>query len=171
MALRIGVIATNFGTPSNEGTLISSDFLMKSSGSNIGNWAFWYATHKLIGSDSSILSAKPESKNFKDKIDLIVIPAANWLQPRYDFSWLADFIEEMDKPCLMIGLGAQSHDDNKIPSLSTGTLRMLKAISKRTPYIGVRGDFTYKVCKKHDIENVKVMGCPSLFINNSNTLG
>ena len=171
MTLRIGVIAASFGNPSPQGTLISSDFLMKSSGNNIGNWAFWYATQKLIGSNVTLLSAKPESKDYRGKIDLIVIPAANWLQPRYDFSWLADFIEEMDMPCLVFGLGAQSHDNEKIPDLSEGTLRMLKAISMRTPYIGVRGEYTQKVCKSYNIDNVEVMGCPSLLINNATSLG
>ena len=173
MTIRIGVLAKNFGTPYNEGTLVSSDFLMRESGRNIGNWAFWYATSKLIDANLSLISEKPKSKDYKDKIDIIVIPAANWLQPppRYDFAWLADFIEEMDKPCLMIGLGAQSHDNGKIPSLSEGTIRMLKAISKRSPYIGVRGEYTHKVCKTYGIDNVKVMGCPSLLINNSPSLG
>ena len=171
MTLRIGVYATNFGTPLNKDTLISSEFLMKESGNNIGNWAFWHATSKLLDAELSIISGNPKTKDYKDKIDIIAIPAANWLQPRYDFAWLADFIEEMDKPCIMIGLGAQAHNNNHIPDLSEGTIRMLKAVSARTPYIGVRGDYTYKVCKSYNIDNIKVMGCPSLFINSSPSLG
>lgn len=171
MTLRIGVIATNLGTPENQDTLVSSSFLMKTSGNNIGNWAFWNATNKIIDGELTVISGHPNSSDYKDRIDFIAIPAANWLQARYDFSWLADFITEMDKPCIIMGLGAQSHNVEHIPDLPEGTLRMLKAISARTPYIGVRGDYTYKVCKSYGIENVKVMGCPSLFTNSSPTLG
>ena len=171
MALRIGIFAPNFGIPINQETLVSSGFLMKASGNNIGNWAFWHATSKLFNADISSIGENPRSADYKGKIDYIVIPAANWLQPRYDFTWLADFIEEMNLPCLMLGLGAQSHRHDSIPELSEGTIRMMKAISSRTPYIGVRGEFTFKVCKSYGIENVKVLGCPSLFINNSPTLG
>jgi polysaccharide pyruvyl transferase WcaK-like protein len=167
---RIGIIAESFGTLSDPHKTTSSA-LMKSSGYNIGNWAFWNATHKLAGPSARLIPGRPNSKDYIDDIDIIIIPAANWLQPRYDFSWLADFIEEMNKPCIMIGLGAQSHNEDIFHPMTEGTLRMLRAVSSRTPYIGVRGEYTYKTCQHHGINNVQVMGCPSLFTNNSPTLG
>jgi len=167
---RIGIIAESFGSLTDPAAGTSTT-LMKSSGYNIGNWAFWNATSKLVGPNIKLISGHPNSKDYIDDIDIIIIPAANWLQSRYDFSWLAVFIEEMDKPCIMIGLGAQSHNEDIFHPLTEGTLRMLRAVSSRTPYIGVRGEYTYKTCQHHGINNVKVMGCPSLFTNNSPTLG
>lgn len=167
---RIGIIAESFGNLSDPANT-SSRILMKSSGFNIGNWAFWNATRKLVDGDVTLISGRPNSEDYIDKLDILIIPAANWLQHRYDFSWLADFIEDIDKPCIMIGLGAQSHSEETIHPLTEGTLRMLRAVSSRTPYIGVRGEYTYKICKHYGVDNVQVMGCPSLFTNNSPTLG
>jgi len=166
----IGFIAESFGSLSKSIDFNSTE-LMKASGFNIGNWAFWNATKKIIKGKITLISGHPKAKDFINKIDILIIPAANWLQPRYDFSWLADFIERINKPCIMIGLGAQSHDEKIIPTLTDGTLRMLRAVSSRTPYIGVRGKYTDKVCRHHGIQNVRMMGCPSLFTNNSSFLG
>lgn len=168
--LRIGIIAESFGDLPDP-FQVTSRSLMKSSGYNIGNWAFWNATRRLINEDAILISGHPQVDDYINKIDLLVIPAANWLQPRYDFSWLADFIEGIDKQCVIIGLGAQSHDDDIVHPLTKGTLRMLKAASSRTPYLGLRGEYTKKVCEHYGITNVKVLGCPSLFTNNSPTLG
>lgn len=167
---RIGIIAESFGSLKSP-TEVSSTILMKSCGYNLGNWAFWNATKKLINNEVTLISGKPKSEDYIDKIDTLVIPAANWLQPKNDFSWLADFIEGINKPCIMIGLGAQSHDEKKFHPLTEGTLRMLQAVSSRTSYIGVRGEYSYNTCLHHGIKNVEILGCPSLFTNNSPTLG
>lgn len=167
---KIGIIAESFGSLSSPFQTTSRS-LMKSSGYNIGNWAFWNATYNLVNKNAILISGHPKAEDFINKIDILIISAANWLQPRYDFSWLADFIAEIDKPCIMIGLGAQSHNEDIIHPLSEGTVRMLQEVSSRTPYIGVRGEYTKKVCLQNNINNVKVMGCPSLFTNSSPTLG
>jgi len=138
---------------------------------NVGNFAFWSAAHKLVGGRKILVPFGAKADDFKGKIDLLLIPAANWLNQRQDFGWLADLIEGLSIPVAILGLGAQSDSDDDYPPLKEGTIRFLKAASNATPFLAVRGKYTERLCRHYGIENVRPLGCPSILLNEEAALG
>ncbi len=165
----IAYLAENFGNfPKPDLDLAQ---VMHLSGNNVGNFAFWNAARRLVDADIRCFGfgAKPESLG--TSIDAVMIPAANFLNPTGDLGWLARLIVQIDKPCVVVGLGAQSESEDEIPALKDGTVQFLRQVGRRTPFIGVRGAFSKRVCEQYGVRNVRVMGCPSLFTNADRRLG
>ncbi|MCJ2016301.1 polysaccharide pyruvyl transferase family protein [Methylobacterium sp. E-065] len=76
-----------------------------------------------------------------------------------------------------MGLGAQGDVHfADFPSIPEGTLRWLRAIAARAPTgkpnISVRGEYTAALLRQFGFDkNIVTLGCPSLHINESTTLG
>ncbi|NUB46524.1 polysaccharide pyruvyl transferase family protein [Fertoebacter nigrum] len=138
-----------------------SEGLLKLSGRNLGNFMFCSSARRFIRTTTKTDRQSVDLEVVKRECDGIVILAANWLQPRNDFTGLAARIEKANVPTVILGLGAQSHD-GKIPDLHPGMLRFLKAVSERCVSLSVRGTFSAEVLEHHGITNVTVTGCPSL---------
>lgn len=152
-----------FSTPE-----ITLERIMHYSGHNVGNFAFWNAARLVVDADYRCFPFG--TKSWKEDVDLIVIPAANFLNKTADLGWLADLIVNVDKPVVVVGLGAQSEHEDEVPVLKDGTVRFLQEASRRTPFLGMRGAFSAKVCSAYGIENTRVMGCPSLFTSGDRNL-
>ncbi|MDR5655065.1 polysaccharide pyruvyl transferase family protein [Ruixingdingia sedimenti] len=99
-----------------------------------------------------------------DGRDCLVVAAANWLATGQDMAWLADRLELTTLPIFIVGLGAQSTLDGKIPKLPPGTQRLVRLISERSVNISVRGHFSAEVLDHYGVHNVVVTGCPSLLL-------
>ena len=167
---KVAYLAENFGSLPHGHTPLSS--VMHLSGHNIGNFAFWNANRKLFDEDVTLFGFGSNIAGLtKDNVDFIYIPAANFLNATSDLGWLAKLIRKIDRPCVIVGLGAQSEHEKTIPTLTHGTIDFLKEAAARTPYIGVRGSYSKSVCEANGIDNVRVMGCPSIFTNGDRTLG
>jgi len=134
---------------------------LKLSGRNLGNFMFCSAARRFIRTTTKTNRQSVDLEVVKNECDGIIVLAANWLQPRNDFTGLAARIEKANVPTVILGLGAQSHD-GKIPDLHPGMLRFLKAVSERCYSLSVRGTFSAEVLNHHGITNVTVTGCPSL---------
>jgi hypothetical protein len=168
--INIGYIAANSGTVRNAFQR-SVDSIFEEVGRNTGNLAFWYATSQLFDGEIHYLGWSTKKEELPVEIDILVIPAANWLHERSDLSSLADLVADFDKPCIIVGLGAQSDSEDVIPILPDGTVQFLKEVSKRTPSLFLRGSFSQKVCRHYGITNTTVAGCPTILINSDRTLG
>src|SRR3974377_222952 len=57
----------------------------------------------------------------KEKYDLFVIAAANFLFHNFDFGGMADYIERGDLPVAIVGLGAQANNYDPDIRLHPGT--------------------------------------------------
>jgi glycosyltransferase involved in cell wall biosynthesis len=136
--------------------------IMQRTGNNTGNLIFSKAGKELIFS---------EFCDLKEDCDIIYLIASNWLNESIDLEWLYKIILQKKVPCICIGLGAQANNEDTIPKLKEGTIKCIREISKRTPFILVRGEYTKKVCEFYDIKNVKIGGCCSIFSNPDPELG
>ncbi|MCX9059303.1 polysaccharide pyruvyl transferase family protein, partial [Citrobacter portucalensis] len=87
-----------------------------------------------------------------------------------NYSRPAEFIKNVDKPCILLGVGAQAVDLESKVVCSQGTINYLSEVSKRTSNIMVRGSFTKKILADLGISNVDDLGCPSYMINPSHNL-
>ena len=137
------------------------------SGRNTGNLLIGNGLHRQLkyarwGGDS--IASDPE--RIRENYDRIVLPASNFLGGHADFSQEAEFVDSVDLPCLMVGLGAQSpSDEQEVAHIPKGTIRFIHAVADRSNTIGVRGCYTAEVLRGLGVNNVDVVGCPSLYTN------
>lgn len=77
---------------------------------------------------------------------------------------MADNIERVDLPIVVLGLGSQAElgasPHQKMPA---GTLRLLRILSERSHSIACRGAFTAEILNFHGIKNAEPIGCQSTF--------
>jgi polysaccharide pyruvyl transferase WcaK-like protein len=143
---------------------------LKKTGGNTGNQII---AHALLGQfEHSDISwdygAHPHS--VRERFDLFVVAAANFLFPSFDFGGMADYIEKADLPVAIVGLGAQASSYDSNLKLMPGTERFLKVVAERAVSIGVRGPFTEEVLSRRGINNVTVTGCPSFYMKGAGGL-
>ena len=157
--MRARLIGAPYGLSKPSGT-VEERFL--ATGQNTGNLLIGDAVVRLVdatitGHGTGIDPARCEAEN-----DIILIAAANFLHAAFDFSWMADFLEKVRLPVVMMGLGAQAPDFGSAPELPEGTLRMLRIVSERCASISVRGLFTAELMSRLGFPNVLATGCPSI---------
>lgn len=156
---------------------LTTEELFRDVGGNTGNLAFQYAIYNQLAGVGTVVNwgAPPAQIDRAGRIG--VLPAANQLGKHVDYATLAERFSQLRSTRLvMIGLGAQSGLDGKIPEVSSGTLRWMQEIAARSPAgapnISVRGEFTRQVLEHYGMgDRAVVLGCPSLFINPDPALG
>lgn len=132
------------------------------SGNNFGNMLFTNAVYNQIP-NSHHIGFNFDPKYVRENFDHIVIPASNWINGKENWGFLADLLEEANLPVCLVGLGCQLEDATNSDSVSEGTIRFLKTVSKLSRTIGVRGEFTKDVMAKLGFPNTDALGCPSIF--------
>ena len=147
---------------------VDSMALFRLSGRNSGNLLIGTAIMRQLKISHIVDFNTPPEAAEKD-CNHIVIGAANFLYPGFDFSYIADYLEKCRLPCTIIGLGAQAPQYGTVPDIPAGTRRMLDIISERSASLGVRGHNTAFVLEKMGIKNVTVTGCPSFYMSLSPT--
>ncbi|OYW84954.1 MAG: hypothetical protein B7Z22_09530, partial [Hyphomonas sp. 32-62-5] len=139
------------------------DRLYRMVGQNTGNLLFTNAVWNQISGPKERINFTFNPEKLNEELDALVIPAANWLSPHVDFSHLADLVEKLTIPVVLIGLGAQDADYSGEINIPEGTIRFARAVAERSASISVRGEYTRQILKGLSIENVTVTGCPSLY--------
>lgn len=146
----------------------STDEMLHEMGNNSGNLLFQYAVHNKID-EKKLRIGKETSWNaseIREKCRVIVIPAANFIRENFDFTPMANFVEKIDLPLVVIGLGTQAPSlQEKKLDFHKSVLRFLSVIKERCDTIGVRGEFSRETLDGLGVTNTVVMGCPSNFIN------
>lgn len=162
--------AAMFGTDGGVSFAVEGfDKALRRVGENTGNMLFQRAMWDLVPGPKicagpGILA--PEAA--RQTADILVIPAANQINPHFKMDAWSNYIEATDLPCVVVGLGAQADDPALPPEelvLPEAIKKFARVISSRTPMIGVRGEFTRKVLASIGVENTVVTGCPSQTLN------
>jgi len=133
-------------------------------GGNTGNQIIAYGLLRRIEYDEISWNYRIDPREVKERFDMFVVAAANFLFHSFDFGGMADYIEKADLPVAIVGLGAQSSSYDPDIKLHPGTERFLKVVAERAVSIGVRGPFTREVLDRRGIHNVTVTGCPSYYM-------
>jgi hypothetical protein len=133
-------------------------------GGNTGNQVIAYGLLSQIAYDNISWDHRIDPKEVHERFDMIVIAAANFLFPKFDFGGMADYIERVDRPVAIVGLGAQSNNYDPNIELMSGTERFVRVIAERATSIGVRGPYTQEVLARRGVHNVTVTGCPSYYM-------
>lgn len=156
--------------------LLTTEQLYECVGRNTGNLAFAYAIFLHLSRPNRFVSWRSLPKVIDAAGNLGVIPAANQLGKHANYARLAERFSQLNTKMTMIGLGAQSGIDGKIPEVPEGTVQWVREIIQRAPSdkpnISVRGHFTKSVLDHYGLgKHAVVLGCPSLFINSDPELG
>ncbi|SFI09111.1 polysaccharide pyruvyl transferase family protein [Bradyrhizobium sp. Gha] len=134
-------------------------------GGNTGNQLIAHGLLSQIAYNDISWDYRVDPKEVHERYDMIVIAAANFLFPKFDFGGMADYIERADLPVAIVGLGAQSNNYDPNIELMPGTERFVKVIAERAVSIGVRGPYTKDVLAHRGVHNVTVTGCPSYYMS------
>lgn len=171
MTARVAYLAENLGTVDRAWDRTVPSLLL-ATGGNTGNLAFWYAARLLFEAEEiQLISRDTRPRAVPASVEVVVIPAANFLHAGADLGRLAELIRAIGRPCLVVGLGAQAEQEAAPPRLTTGTLDFLTEAARLSPSLCVRGTFTQEFCRSLGVENTTVLGCPSLLINPDPRLG
>jgi hypothetical protein len=160
---RIGVISLkqNIEDPAET----KFEYLYQSIGLNTGNFMFTNAVFRHIDGELTRIgfTFKPEQIN-KD-FDALVVPAANWINDRTDWTWFVDILEKIEIPIITIGIGlqAESIDISKV-RVNESSMRLIKLLSRKSKWISCRGNFTRDWLASVGIVNVVTTGCPSIYM-------
>ncbi len=136
-------------------------------GENTGNLMFQHACWRQIRNPKVPfrLGVDFDIDEFRRKIDVLFIPAANQLNPDWDLDSWAELIEIVDRPVVVAGLGAQAKVGHVADiELKAGTQRFLRTLADRAHSIGVRGEATLKLLQRYEVKNGVITGCPSNFV-------
>ena len=148
--------------------------VMNATGGNTGNVAFVYGVNKLIQNSRVRVGWGWTPSVTRERVDHLVICCANQIGKHIDLGDWAEKLKNFNLPVTLIGLGAQSVDQQTMPEVPVGTVEFLKQVSKLKvsdmPNIAVRGKFTQSVLKNLGIESLP-LGCPSLHISSEKRLG
>lgn len=166
----IGYIAANDGALKGLETDTAAG-IMKWTGNNVGNLAFWYTTKRLIDEDVTFLTWDVEPASLPKGLKALVIPAANFVGAHMNLTLVTRIVTELNIPTIVVGLGAQSEREDTLPEVNDSVRQFLHEVSKRSPFIGVRGEYSAKACRALGISNVKALGCPSILMNSDQSLG
>ncbi|RAI44992.1 polysaccharide pyruvyl transferase family protein [Rhodoplanes roseus] len=166
----IGVLAANDGTATNPDVQTAAG-LMRVTGRNVGNLAFWYTARRLFDEEVTFIPWKTAGTSLPKGLKAFVIPAANFIGTHSNLAPITEIVRELDLPVAIFGLGAQSERDDVIPPVSENVKEFLVEVSSRTPFVGVRGDYSAKVCRALGADNVEILGCPSVLMNSDRNLG
>jgi hypothetical protein len=144
--------------------------LMRNAGQNLGNLVFWHAVRRMFDNEIVPVAWDAQASELAG-IDHLVFPAANYLNPQWDFGDQATLIDKLGHETLVFGLGAQSDNEDAHLDLRPGTVRFLKALSAHSRTIFVRGDYTAEICASYGVKNVQPLGCPSITLSADRRLG
>lgn len=146
-------------------------------GTNSGNLLFSDAAHKLLLTPETEVTSNgirtdpsPASvARINNDYDVFVVPLANAFRPSFQdaLDRLSRAIEQLRIPVVILGVGAQAttdYDTEPIRALEPSVKRFARAVLKRSPSIGVRGEMTADYLKGLGFRDVEVIGCPSMFL-------
>lgn len=135
-------------------------------GGNTGNMLFWESLKANLN-----LEVIPRRYiNYPQKLDLgsfsaFVTTDLIWIRQMQDFSYLNRVLDAIGElPLIPISIGLQC--DHMLPDfrLHPETVKVIGRISERC-VMGVRGEYTAEILRRHGIGNFMVIGCPSMYMD------
>ena len=153
---------------------------LRALGANSGNLVFQYACSLLV--DAPLTHIGMTETPYSDvpavqATQKMIVPAANHLRADSDWTGLNNFLSGINKPLIVMGLGAQSPKiggtKETLGALRSNAqvMRLVDILRDRAEFITVRGDYTQTVCYELGLKDVHVLGCPSAMINPDPGLG
>ncbi len=140
--------------------------------SNVGNLLFSNSVYKNLYSDDTQITMYTKNQAtdadyINENYDAYLIPLANAFRKSYREKLIetTKLVKALKIPCIVIGVGLQS--DINSPSNSypfdEEVKQFMSAILEKSSCVGVRGEVTEKYLKGLGFNDVRVIGCPSMY--------
>ena len=144
-------------------------------GNNVGNLVFSQAVFRLLSTESNDLKTSrlvnESAAQINAGYDHLVIPLANAFRKSFldSLNAMSDLLEQVTIPVSVVGVGAQATLKGSVRSadqVEPAVQRFVRAALKRSPSIGVRGEFTQAYLRDLGFadDEIDVIGCPSMFM-------
>jgi Polysaccharide pyruvyl transferase len=144
-------------------------------GNNVGNLVFSQAVFRLLSVQANDLATAKLTRGRAGKInakyDHVVIPLANAFRRSFldQLEAMTDIIEKLTVPVTVVGVGAQAPLTGSVrgsDQVNPAVRRFVRAVLRRSPSIGVRGEFTQRYLRDLGFgpDEIDVIGCPSMFM-------
>jgi hypothetical protein len=141
-------------------------------GDNLGNLLFKYAIEMLLSNyDQVNYEDIRQASWINSHCKALILPAANILSYIDDFGDLADLLEGVTLPVLVLGLGVQMPRDGREYILPPGTRKFVDILQHNHAVVGVRGELSLSHAERNGLRDCAITGCPSNLINKDLNLG
>ncbi len=137
----------------------------ESLGMNTGNLLFMSSLSKLLSPSCipySYISKDIDLNSYKNIVTTDLI----WIRSDSVFPHIEKLAEKYGGKIIPISIGLQDAYYNADFKLQDRTVNLLKCLQERC-VLGVRGYYTAEILDKYGINNIEVIGCPSMYWNNS----
>src|SRR3954462_13349221 len=151
-------------------------YLRAVTGSNVGNMLFQQAVLKTLTLPGNELECNgyyvrpADVDRINASCDALVLPFANQFRTdqRDNLAQLADAIDRLRVPVIVVGIGCQldlDHDYSNLDPINDEVKRFVAAVLDRSASIGVRGEWTAEYLRNLGFRDVDVIGCPSMYLH------
>ncbi len=140
--------------------------------SNVGNLLFSDSVYKNVYSEDTTITmyTKNQSKDadyINENFDAFLIPLANAFRNSYREKLVetTKLVKALKIPCIVTGVGLQSDisfSQNSYP-FDDEVKSFMSAVLEKSSCVGVRGEITEKYLKGLGFNDVRVIGCPSMY--------
>lgn len=138
---------------------------------NMGNLLFVQGLETIVESPYPLIRTPQGSsfKNLSSKTALLA-PMSNHIGSHVDLSCTHRYLANVPHQVLLVGIGLQS-DSGKDPCPPESSIRWLRRLNEAGGAIWTRGSNTSAFLDRIGVLGTTPIGCPSLFINPSPSLG
>lgn len=139
---------------------VNSSF--ESVGLNSGNQVFMAALFRNLSLEKMSYEEYCQMPEIFTNIPIVVTDLI-WINENSNFDYLYNRVKKFKDITFVpmsVGLQAKSFDSDF--KLNNSVKKVLSSIQERA-VIGVRGEYTAEVLNKHGIRNIEIIGCPSLY--------
>ena len=146
-------------------THYSLEKIMSDLGQNTGNLAFWHAVDSHIDMPKLYVNADFDPAQVNAECSALVLPAANFIGRHLDLTPYTRFLNEIDVPILVLGLGMQFELGDTAQATSPSTDDFINMLISKDATVATRGQQTAEFLSGRGLRNVTVTGCPSNYIS------
>ena len=133
-------------------------------GLNTGNMLFWYALSQILDLDVNTLQECVWKKVDLSQYESFITTDLIWIQENATFPVVQKQLELAgNRPLIPISVGLQSGNMKEDFQLHEDTVHLLFELQERCQ-LGVRGQYTAEILNKYGIKNLKIIGCPSMYL-------
>lgn len=135
---------------------------VSSLGMNTGNMVFLESIKKNLGV-AEIPFAEYMRRQDELRNNPVVTTDLIWITANGNYDFLINQMESMKyQKMVPLGVGIQAGSMDSDFKLNASALKMLNMMQERST-LGVRGEFTARILEKNGINNLQIIGCPSLY--------
>lgn len=129
-------------------------------GGNSGNIVFCNAIKEIFDCDSIF----PHELNESEQYDNYITAAFIWIRENEDKSSFKETMKVLkDKPIIPISIGLQADNFDPNFTIHPSTVKIFAEMQEKS-VLAVRGNYTAEILNKHGIKNIRIIGCPSMYM-------